>query len=321
VFSEPNTKVSVRIAKTRSREVAIQITDRGVGMSEQKIRETNERLLNPPQLDADVTRRMGLYVVARLAKRHNIRVRLRANEDIDGGTVALVAIPENLVYPVAAPAYPAAAPTHPVVAQPYPVVAPTHPAARPSPASQPDTAEWPPPARPSPPAPPPPAPPLWQPHIPAEPAQSTPLSKDIVDDAAGTTARLPAYEAVLSQWFRPDKPTGMIDDEPAEPTPPPRDRNWRGPADEGWRRAESLLAPVGDVTSIGLPKRVPSAHLMPGSPSDQGQATPAASTPEVPSPRSADLIRRRMTRYQRGVREGRYAENTPDTPDTARRQP
>ena len=37
VFSEPNTKVSVRIAKTRAREVAIQITDRGVGMSEDDV--------------------------------------------------------------------------------------------------------------------------------------------------------------------------------------------------------------------------------------------------------------------------------------------
>ncbi len=98
VFSEPNTKVSVRIAKTRAREVAIQITDRGVGMSEDDVREANDRLANPPELDVDVTRRMGLYVVARLAKRHNIRVKLRTNEDIDGGTVALVVIGEDLIY-------------------------------------------------------------------------------------------------------------------------------------------------------------------------------------------------------------------------------
>ncbi|HJP75205.1 MAG TPA: nitrate- and nitrite sensing domain-containing protein, partial [Pseudonocardiaceae bacterium] len=98
VFSEPNTKVSVRIAKTRSREVAIQITDRGVGMSDSDVNDANERLANPPEMDVSVTRRMGLYVVARLAKRHNIRVKLRTNEDIDGGTVALVVIGEDLIY-------------------------------------------------------------------------------------------------------------------------------------------------------------------------------------------------------------------------------
>jgi signal transduction histidine kinase len=97
-YSEPNTRVSVRIARTRSRELAIQVTDRGVGMSEDDVRLSNERLANPPDIDVGVTRRMGLYVVARLARRHNIRVKLRANEDIDGGTVALIVIPEDLVH-------------------------------------------------------------------------------------------------------------------------------------------------------------------------------------------------------------------------------
>ncbi|HEX5401697.1 MAG TPA: nitrate- and nitrite sensing domain-containing protein, partial [Pseudonocardiaceae bacterium] len=97
-YSEPNTRVSVRIARTRSRELAIQVTDRGVGMSEDDVRLANERLANPPDIDVGVTRRMGLYVVARLARRHNIRVKLRANEDIDGGTVALIVIPEDLIH-------------------------------------------------------------------------------------------------------------------------------------------------------------------------------------------------------------------------------
>jgi len=40
---------------------------------------------------------MGLYVVARLAKRHDIKVRLRGNEDIEGGMTALVVVPGSLV--------------------------------------------------------------------------------------------------------------------------------------------------------------------------------------------------------------------------------
>ena len=46
-----------------------------------------------------VTRRMGLYVVARLAKRHNIKVRLRDNEDIEGGLIARINVPAELVAP------------------------------------------------------------------------------------------------------------------------------------------------------------------------------------------------------------------------------
>ncbi|SMD22532.1 nitrate- and nitrite sensing domain-containing protein [Lentzea albidocapillata] len=95
-FSDPVTKVTVRTAKTRKGELAIEIQDRGVGMGEQEIIEANDRLADPPEVDVAVSRRMGLYVVARLAKRHDIKVRLRGNEDIEGGTTALVIVPETL---------------------------------------------------------------------------------------------------------------------------------------------------------------------------------------------------------------------------------
>ncbi|EWM14334.1 periplasmic sensor signal transduction histidine kinase, partial [Kutzneria sp. 744] len=96
-FSDPNTKVTVRTAKTRRGELAIEIHDRGVGMSGPDVNETNERLADPPEVDVAVSRRMGLYVVARLAKRHDIKVRLRGNEDIEGGMTALVVVPGSLV--------------------------------------------------------------------------------------------------------------------------------------------------------------------------------------------------------------------------------
>ncbi|WP_197318808.1 nitrate- and nitrite sensing domain-containing protein [Saccharomonospora sp. NB11] len=113
-FSEPDTKISVRAVVTRRTSLAVQITDRGVGMSEQQLAEANERLADPPDLDVSVTRRMGLYVVARLAKRHGIEVRLRENEDIEGGVIARVVVPSELLtgassmtsLPSAAPAAP-----------------------------------------------------------------------------------------------------------------------------------------------------------------------------------------------------------------------
>jgi signal transduction histidine kinase len=102
-FSPADKKVIVRMAMTRKKELAIQITDQGVGMSEEEIAATNARLADPPDLDVAVTRRMGLYVVARLAKRHNINVRLRDNEDIEGGLIARINVPAELVGPIGAP--------------------------------------------------------------------------------------------------------------------------------------------------------------------------------------------------------------------------
>ena len=106
-FSDPVTKVTVRTAKTRKGELAIEIQDRGVGMGDQEIIDANERLADPPDVDVAVSRRMGLYVVARLAKRHDIKVRLRGNEDIEGGTTALVIVPETLIAIPGAPHDPA----------------------------------------------------------------------------------------------------------------------------------------------------------------------------------------------------------------------
>ncbi|MEU4251333.1 nitrate- and nitrite sensing domain-containing protein [Amycolatopsis sp. NPDC026612] len=96
-FSEPETKVIVRAVVTRRKALAIQVTDHGVGMSEERLAEVNARLADPPDLDVSVTRRMGLYVVSRLAKRHGIEVRLRENEDIEGGVIARVVVPAELL--------------------------------------------------------------------------------------------------------------------------------------------------------------------------------------------------------------------------------
>jgi signal transduction histidine kinase len=96
-FSPADQKVIVRMTMTRRHELTIQITDHGVGMSEDQIEAANARLAVPPDLDVAVTRRMGLYVVARLAKRHNITVRLRDNEDIEGGLIARITVPVELV--------------------------------------------------------------------------------------------------------------------------------------------------------------------------------------------------------------------------------
>ncbi|WP_236797057.1 nitrate- and nitrite sensing domain-containing protein [Amycolatopsis sp. GM8] len=134
-FSEPETKVSVRAVVTRRKALAIQVTDRGVGMSDEVLGEANMRLADPPDLDVSVTRRMGLYVVARLAQRHGVEVRLRENEDIEGGVIARVVVPAELLGPVVIDA-PAPPPSKSELSLPE---IPSVPAQRPRPAS--DAAE------------------------------------------------------------------------------------------------------------------------------------------------------------------------------------
>ncbi|MGM1063006.1 nitrate- and nitrite sensing domain-containing protein [Saccharothrix sp. Mg75] len=113
-FSKPTTKVTVRAIETRRGEVSIRIHDRGVGMQEQDIVEANTKLADPPEVDVSVAREMGLYVVGQLAKRHEIRVTLSNNDDIEGGVTAQVVLPVGLLHrgpePIAAKPAPLALP-------------------------------------------------------------------------------------------------------------------------------------------------------------------------------------------------------------------
>jgi signal transduction histidine kinase len=95
-FSSPDTKVKVtaRVASGGGGAV-IEIEDHGIGMSEDELTRINERLTEPPLIDAAVSRMMGLFVVGRLAQRNEIRVQLRPSPG--SGITALVLIPSDLV--------------------------------------------------------------------------------------------------------------------------------------------------------------------------------------------------------------------------------
>ena len=73
----------------------IDITDQGVGMSAREMERANWQLDNPPLVDVNVSRRMGLFVVGRLAQRHGIRARLSPAPN--GGVTALVWLPDELI--------------------------------------------------------------------------------------------------------------------------------------------------------------------------------------------------------------------------------
>ena len=88
-FSNPDTEVTVRTAYRRQ-TLILEIRDRGVGIDAGELGPINERLARPPEIDASISRRMGLYVVAQLARRHGIGVELGNNQDLGGGVTATV---------------------------------------------------------------------------------------------------------------------------------------------------------------------------------------------------------------------------------------
>jgi signal transduction histidine kinase len=94
-FSAVDMPVEVAGQLLTSGGVLISITDRGVGMSMQEISHANWSLENPPPVDVDVPKWIGLLVVSRLAARRGVRVRLQPAEL--GGLAALVWIPDELL--------------------------------------------------------------------------------------------------------------------------------------------------------------------------------------------------------------------------------
>jgi signal transduction histidine kinase len=94
-FSAADTPVTIAGHLLSSGGVLLEITDQGVGMGAEEMAHANWRLDNPPVVDVAVSRRMGLFVVARLAARHGIRVRLRPAAS--GGLIALVWLPDEAI--------------------------------------------------------------------------------------------------------------------------------------------------------------------------------------------------------------------------------
>ncbi|MGW4891913.1 ATP-binding protein [Kitasatospora sp. NPDC004240] len=96
-FSPPYTQVQVS-AQEVPKGLAVEVEDRGLGMGEEEYERLNDYLANPPELDVSALGddlRLGLFVVARLAARHDIQVTLRPSPY--GGTRAVVLVPSVLL--------------------------------------------------------------------------------------------------------------------------------------------------------------------------------------------------------------------------------
>jgi signal transduction histidine kinase len=94
-FSAADMPVGITGRILSSGGALIDITDRGIGMPANEMAYANQQLDNPSTPDGDVPKWMGLLVVARLAARHGIRVRLNHAEL--GGLTALVWFPDEIL--------------------------------------------------------------------------------------------------------------------------------------------------------------------------------------------------------------------------------
>jgi hypothetical protein len=93
-FSPPNTRVVIS-GDTVGRGFAVEVEDRGLGMTPDAIAAANERLARPPEFDLANSERLGLFVVSRIAARHGIMVTLHPSRY--GGITAIVLLPPKIM--------------------------------------------------------------------------------------------------------------------------------------------------------------------------------------------------------------------------------
>ncbi|WP_374104297.1 nitrate- and nitrite sensing domain-containing protein [Streptomyces sp. ISL-43] len=94
VFSPPHTAVQV-LGERVANGFTLEIHDRGLGMTPEAQLDANLRLAETPEFELSDTDRLGLFVVSRLAQRHDVKVGLQPSPY--GGTTAVVFLPVALL--------------------------------------------------------------------------------------------------------------------------------------------------------------------------------------------------------------------------------
>jgi hypothetical protein len=224
-FSPPRTQVLAHGQRVGS-QVMVQIEDRGLGLSEDQRTQINRRLTEPATVDVTAFRLMGFAVVARLAARRGIQVRVLPGRE--GGTVAEAVLPAGvLVTP--APA-----------SQPIPQPEPVQPARslQRAPSGQPT-----------------------QRILAGRPAIKLEMQLTWFDRAEPASAAEVRGTPTAGYAPAPQLPVPAV----PRPRAHLEDR-WRTGADDGWQRAAAAARPAaGGTMPSGLPKRNPQAQLVPGS--------------------------------------------------------
>jgi signal transduction histidine kinase len=358
-FSAPSTQVMITSQPLLGGGLRIQIADTGLGVAPEQLAELNERLREPGDIDVAASRTLGLYVVARLAARHGILVRLAPGTP--NGTLAQVDLPASIIL---SPLDTGDRVIPAVIEGPQPMLldggADGRPAREGEPAAVPPAAgpgeQLPvrPPGRPL-------QPvngqlsggqPVGQPgtngsaaHPGARPSEESPrqpVRSLRAPEPPLPEADSPIFEQVKSAWFQSGG--GEIE--------------WSSPADEGWLRAAAALKTaeeaanarrahaspdatasvlsespppsVGDdappqpadelaFSSAGLPVRRRGATMIPGSIAELAGEAPGTS--HEATQQDATKVASTLSNLQRGVSRGREATGgwVPKRPDDPER--
>ncbi|WP_328457435.1 sensor histidine kinase [Amycolatopsis sp. NBC_00438] len=275
-FSPPEHKVALTADRGADGGLLIEVVDQGLGMTPDEIKTVNDRLAAAGSVGPETTRRMGLFVVGRLASLHGVTVRLRPTGPggRHRGVTASVHVPGALVLADLARPIGAGRQAEPMVrrnghSRPS-LVPPVVPPQAPTPIFEQVVTSWfAEPVEPLPALPPVPAPPS------APPPAPTPAP------APAATTPKPAVT----------------------PAPKPKPAaEWATPAAEHARHAaESALEPAvpPQLTDAGLPTRRPGAQLAPGAVVPRVRDEPGGGF------RDASAVRNSLSRHYQGMRAAR----------------
>lgn len=94
-YSPPDRRVEVVGHRTNDGGYVVSVSDQGVGMTESALADANHLLAHPPVIGLSLSRSLGFIVVATLARRHGISVKL--TDSPSGGVTAIVTLPPELL--------------------------------------------------------------------------------------------------------------------------------------------------------------------------------------------------------------------------------
>jgi hypothetical protein len=329
-FSAPESPVDVAGFAVPDGSYVVTVLDRGIGMTEVQIHESNRVLGEAPALASLAPHTLGFAVVSRLAARHHVQVRLSGERS--AGVSVVVNVPATALERVVLP-YVAPAPAPVVTDEPAPIesepvdLAAIEPAAIEPAAIEPTLAET-----------------AMEPAAFAEPiAAEDPMAEAATAEAATAgpaTAGPMAAEPVADSsvpWtvsevdpligrapqpppVEPPASRSPLAARPVEPTGPltpvgyglsNAGRANTGPSNAGPRAGEapplpvrhvhregppaSTSTPSDSVTATGLTRRVPQSAI----------EAPRVGPTVAPSTRSPEEVRSVLSRYRSGLREGR----------------